>query len=146
MYILGISCFYHDAAAALIRDGVARGRRRGGALQPAQARLRGSPAGPIDFCLEQAGIAAGELDYVVFYEKPLVKFERILTPPCSLPALAAELRRGHDRLARREAVDQGVIRRQLGVSRREQRALHRAPHSPTRPAPSSARRSRKRPC
>ena len=77
MYILGISAFYHDSAAALIHDGdiVAASmeerfsRKKHDNGFPTQAAL---------FCLEQAGISADELDYVVFYEKPLQKFERIL--------------------------------------------------------------------
>lgn len=77
MYILGISCFYHDSAAALLHDDV---------LVAASEEERfsrkkhdfGFPHQAINFCLEQAGITAEELDYVVFYEKPLRKFERIL--------------------------------------------------------------------
>jgi carbamoyltransferase len=77
MYILGVSCYYHDAAAVLIKDGM---------LVAAAEEERFSrkkhdsdfPERAINFCLEQAGISSKELDYVVFYEKPLVKFERIL--------------------------------------------------------------------
>lgn len=77
MYILGLSCHYHDAAAALLKDGL---------LVAAAEEERFSrkkhdydfPQKAIDFCLQQAGITAQELDYVVFYEKPLRKFERIL--------------------------------------------------------------------
>jgi carbamoyltransferase len=77
MYILGVSCYYHDAAAALLKDGV---------LVAAAEEERFSrkkhdsdfPERAIKFCLQQAGISGKELDYVVFYEKPLVKFERIL--------------------------------------------------------------------
>lgn len=77
MNVLGISCYYHDSAAALLRDGV---------LVAAAAEERfsrkkhdfGFPEQAIDFCLEAAGISASEVDYVVFYEKPLLKFERIL--------------------------------------------------------------------
>jgi carbamoyltransferase len=77
MYILGVSCYYHDAAAALLHEGqlVAAAdeerfsRRKHDSDFPAQA---------IAFCLEQAGIRGPDLDYVIFYEKPLVKFERIL--------------------------------------------------------------------
>ena len=77
MFILGISCFYHDSAAVLLQDG---------ALVAAAEEERfsrrkhdnGFPAGAVAFCLAQAGITAQELDHVVFYEKPLVKFERIL--------------------------------------------------------------------
>lgn len=77
MYILGISCYYHDAAAALLQDGdlVAA------AEEERFTRKKhdfGFPTRSIDFCLSQAGITARDLDYVVFYEKPLLKFERIL--------------------------------------------------------------------
>ena len=77
MYILGISCFYHDAAAALIRDGVLVAA----AEEERFSRRKhdyGFPTRAIDFCLRQAGITGRDLDYVVFYEKPLIKFERIL--------------------------------------------------------------------
>jgi carbamoyltransferase len=77
MYILGISCFYHDAAAALIKDG----ELIAAAMEERFSRQKhdsGFPKRAIAFCLRQAGIAAPDLDYVVFYEKPLVKFERIL--------------------------------------------------------------------
>jgi carbamoyltransferase len=77
MYILGISCFYHDAAAALIKDG----QIIAASMEERFSRKKhdnGYPARAIEFCLRQAGIDKRELDYVVFYEKPLVKFERIL--------------------------------------------------------------------
>jgi len=75
--ILGISAYYHDSAACLVRDGeiIAAGseerftRRKGDAAFPARA---------VEFCLRQAGLKASELDYVGFYDKPLLKFERIL--------------------------------------------------------------------
>jgi carbamoyltransferase len=77
MDILGISCFYHDAAAALIRDGMLIAA----AEEERFSRKKhdyGFPALAIDFCLKRGTINGGDLDYVVFYEKPLVKFERIL--------------------------------------------------------------------
>jgi len=77
MYILGVSCFYHDAAAALLHDGVLVAA----AEEERFSRKKhdfGFPQLAIDFCLRQAGITANDLDYVVFYEKPFVKFERIL--------------------------------------------------------------------
>lgn len=77
MYILGISCYYHDAAAALLRDG----ELVAAAEEERFTRKKhdyGFPAHAIDFCLAQEGIAARDLDYVVFYEKPLLKFERIM--------------------------------------------------------------------
>ena len=77
MYILGISCYYHDAAAALLQDGILVAA----AEEERFTRVKhdyGFPKMAIDFCLRQAGITAQDLDYVVFYEKPLQKFERIL--------------------------------------------------------------------
>jgi len=78
MNILGLSCFYHDAAAALLQDGMLIAA----AEEERFSRLKhdsGYPAHAIRFCLDQAKIQARDLDYVVFYEKPFVKFERILT-------------------------------------------------------------------
>ena len=77
MYILGISCFYHDSAAALIKDG----QLVAAAMEERFTRKKndnGFPALAINFCLRKAGITGKDLDYAVFYEKPLVKFERIL--------------------------------------------------------------------
>ena len=76
-YILGISAFFHDSAACLLRDGhiVAAAqeerftRKKGDASFPARA---------IAYCLEEAGIQVADLDYVGFYDKPILKFERIL--------------------------------------------------------------------
>ncbi|MEO8393205.1 MAG: carbamoyltransferase N-terminal domain-containing protein, partial [Chloroflexota bacterium] len=77
MYILGISCFYHDSAAALIQDG----KLVAAAMEERFTRKKndnGFPEKAIAFCLNQAGITGADLEYAVFYEKPLVKFERIL--------------------------------------------------------------------
>ncbi|MFQ5612377.1 MAG: carbamoyltransferase [Anaerolineae bacterium] len=77
MYILGVSCYYHDSAAALLHDG----RLVAAAEEERFSRKKhdnGYPQRAIQFCLDSAGITAGDLDYVVFYEKPLLKFERIL--------------------------------------------------------------------
>lgn len=77
MYILGISCFYHDSAVALLRDG----ELVAAAEEERFSRKKhdfGFPSHAIRFCLRQAGITGQDLDYVVFYEKPLIKFERIL--------------------------------------------------------------------
>jgi len=77
MYILGISCFYHDSAAALLHNG----ELVAAAMEERFSRKKhdnGFPSQAIDFCLRHAGITGADLDYAVFYEKPLVKFERIL--------------------------------------------------------------------
>jgi carbamoyltransferase len=78
MNVLGLSFFYHDAAAALLQDGLLAAA----AEEERFSRLKhdsGYPTLAIRFCLESAKLAARDLDYVVFYEKPFVKFERILT-------------------------------------------------------------------
>ena len=77
MDILGISCFFHDAAAALLRDG----QLLAAAEEERFTRKKHDfefPANAIAFCLRTGGIAARDLDYVVFFEKPFVKFERLL--------------------------------------------------------------------
>jgi carbamoyltransferase len=75
--ILGLSCFYHDAAACLLRDGVvlAAAEEERFSRNKHDARF---PLRAARYCLEAGGIEAADLDYVVFYEKPLLKFERIL--------------------------------------------------------------------
>ncbi len=75
--ILGISAFYHDSAAALIVDG----RIVAAAQEERFTRRKHDPAFParaVEYCLQEAGLTAADLDYVAFYEKPLVKFERLL--------------------------------------------------------------------
>lgn len=78
MYILGISCYYHDSAAALIQDGnlIAASEEERFSRKKHDHSF---PHHSIKFCLDTAGITAQDLDYVVFYEKPLKKFERILS-------------------------------------------------------------------
>jgi carbamoyltransferase len=77
MHILGISCYFHDAAAALLRDGVLIAA----AEEERFSRVKhdyGFPSRAIAFCLDLGGISGRDLDYVAFFEKPFVKFERIL--------------------------------------------------------------------
>jgi carbamoyltransferase len=77
MNILGVSCYYHDAAAALLVDGqlVAAAEEERFTRKKHDSSF---PENAIKFCLAQANFTAADLDYVVFYEKPLIKFERIL--------------------------------------------------------------------
>ena len=77
MYILGVSCYYHDSAAAILKDGVLIAASEEERFSRKKHDF-GYPTQAIAFCLEEAGITAQDLDYVVFYEKPLQKFERIL--------------------------------------------------------------------
>jgi carbamoyltransferase len=77
MNILGISAYYHDSAAALVSDGVivAAAQEERFSRKKHDARF---PAGAIKSCLSQGGISLAEVDEIVFYDKPLVKFERLL--------------------------------------------------------------------
>jgi carbamoyltransferase len=76
-HILGVSAFFHDSAAALIRDG----EIAAAAQEERFTREKHDPDFPrnaIDYCLREAGISAADLDAVAFYEKPLVKFDRLM--------------------------------------------------------------------
>src|SRR5437870_13492948 len=77
MRILGISAFYHDSAAALVVDGriVAAAQEERFTRKKQDARF---PAHAIAYCLDEGGVALDGVDYVVFYEKPFLKFERLL--------------------------------------------------------------------
>jgi carbamoyltransferase len=77
VHILGISGLYHDSAAALLRDGdlVAAAQEERFSRIKYDHRF---PDQAVAYCLREAGITAKDLDYVVFYEKPLLKFERIM--------------------------------------------------------------------
>ncbi len=77
MLILGVSAYYHDSAAALVRDGeiVAAAQEERFSRRKHDARF---PEHAIRYCLADAGITPADLDHVVFYEKPFLKFERLL--------------------------------------------------------------------
>ncbi len=77
MNILGISAFYHDSAAALVRDG----EIVAAAQEERFTRKKHDPGFPhraVDYCLQAGGIGLKDVQYLVFYDKPLVKFERLL--------------------------------------------------------------------
>ena len=119
MKILGISAHYHDSAAALVVDGVPvcavqeerLSRRKNDASFPVNA---------IDWCLERAGIDPADLDAVVFYERSMLKFERILT--CTLRAFPRSWRSFpnaiNNTLGEKVWV-RGIISSHLGVPRRK---------------------------
>ena len=77
MNILGISAFYHDSAACLVRDGelVAAAQEERFTRKKHDHRF---PQNAVDYCLREAGIDADKLDHVAFYDKPLLKFDRLL--------------------------------------------------------------------
>ena len=77
MRVLGISAFYHDSAAALIEDG----HLVGAAQEERFTRKKHDAAFPekaVQYCLDTAGIKMADVDYVAFYDKPFLKFERLL--------------------------------------------------------------------
>jgi len=77
IYILGISAYYHDSAAALIKDG----KITAAAQEERFTRKKHDadfPVNAINYCLKEAGVSLSGIDYIVFYDKPLVKFERLL--------------------------------------------------------------------
>lgn len=77
MLILGISAFYHDSAAALVRDG----QVLAAAQEERFTRKKHDPSFPrhaVEFCLQQQGITLQDVDYIAFYDKPFLKFERLL--------------------------------------------------------------------
>lgn len=77
MNILGISCYYHDSAAAILRNG----KIMAAAQEERFTRRKHDPDFPIhaiEYCLREAGISRHEIDVVAFYDKPFLKFERIL--------------------------------------------------------------------
>jgi carbamoyltransferase len=77
MYVLGISAYYHDSAACLVRDGevVAAAQEE---RFTRRKHDQDFPARAVEYCLRHAGITAKELGHVAFYDKPLLKFERLL--------------------------------------------------------------------
>ena len=76
-HILGVSAYYHDSAACLVRDGhiVAAAQEERFTRKKFDA---GFPTNAIQYCLREGGISPSDLKYFVFYDKPLVKFERLL--------------------------------------------------------------------
>ena len=77
MYILGISAYYHDSAACLIQDG----NILSAAQEERFTRIKNDAVFPeksINYCLQQAGINLNQVDHIVYYEKPFLKFERLL--------------------------------------------------------------------
>lgn len=78
MYILGISCYYHDSSACLLKDGlvVAAAEEERFTRKKHDA---GFPLHAIDYCLEKESLTIKDIDHIAFYEKPLLKFERVLS-------------------------------------------------------------------
>jgi len=119
MKILGVSAHYHDAAAALLVDGMPVA-----AVQEERLSRRKNdaafPMAAIEWCLEQGGLEPEELDAVVFYERPMLKFDRILT--CALRAFPHSWRSFPHAMKStlgEKLWVRGIISSQLGVPRRK---------------------------
>ena len=124
MKILGISAHYHDSAAALVIDGVPVG-----AVQEERLSRRkhdaSFPVAAIEWCLDRAGLAPADLDAVVFYERSMLKFDRILT--CTLRAFPRSWRSFPHAIKNslgEKVWVRGIIASHLGVPRAED-PLHR---------------------
>ena len=77
MNILGVSCFYHDAAAAIVQDGLLTAAAQEERFSR-KKHDQNFPKHAIDFCLHNAGLQPQDVDYVAFHDKPLTKFDRIV--------------------------------------------------------------------
>ena len=127
--VLGISAYYHDSAAALIEDG----RIVGAAQEERFTRVKGDSSFPhqaIGWCLDEAGVSLDEVDHVVFYEQPLVKFERLLvtaltTAPRGLSGFLAAM---PDWLTRKLWLEREIAR-ELGLRRRVWFVDHHRSHA-----------------
>ncbi|HJZ78469.1 MAG TPA: carbamoyltransferase N-terminal domain-containing protein [Vicinamibacterales bacterium] len=115
MHILGISCYFHDAAAAILCDG----QLVAAAEEERFTRKKHDydfPQHAIDFCLEAAGIQSTDLDYVAFFEKPFVKFERLLlTTLQQFPRSSAVFREAMIAWLGDKLWIKNLIRKRLGV-------------------------------
>ncbi|MFT5057816.1 MAG: carbamoyltransferase [Planctomycetota bacterium] len=115
MNILGLSFFYHDSAAALVKDGVLVAA----AEEERFSRIKhdsGFPELAIEFALKTGGITMDDVDYVVFYEKPFVKFERmLLTAMATFPKSAAVFRESMQRWISDKLWIKSMMSRQMKI-------------------------------
>lgn len=119
MNILGISCYYHDAAAVLLQDGILVAA----AQEERFSRIKHDPSYPrlaIKFCLEHAGIKPSDLEYVVLHEKPMPKLERFLT--CTLrywPKASSLFQVGAIGWMKQKLWIKSKVAEELGIDRRK---------------------------
>lgn len=119
MYVIGISCFYHDAAAAILHNG----KVLAAAEEERFSRIKHDhrfPVNSINFCLDVAGININEVDYVVFYEKPAIKFERVLsTLNKRYPETLSLFRRVMNNWGREKLWIREIIQKRLKVGKKK---------------------------
>ena len=115
MNILGLSFFYHDSSAALVQDG----RLVAAAEEERFSRVKhdsGFPSLAIEFVLATGGITLDDVDYIVFYEKPFVKFERmLLSSMATFPRSAAVFRESMQRWISDKLWIKSMMSKRLGV-------------------------------
>lgn len=115
MNILGISCFFHDAAAALIQDGMVTAA----AEEERFSRIKHDsnfPLRAVEFCLRTSKLRAEDLDWVVFYEKPLVKFDRILMSTlATFPRSFRVFRESMIKWLNEKLWVKGLLRKRVGI-------------------------------
>ena len=115
MRIAGISAFYHDSAAALIEDG----RVVAAAQEERFTRVRHDarfPRNALRYCLAEAGVGLGDVDYVAFYDKPFLKFERLLeTYLAFAPRGFASFRRAMPLWIREKLFQKDLLRKELSA-------------------------------
>ena len=113
MRVLGISGYYHDSAAALVVDG----KVVAAAQEERFTRKKHDPAFPhraIAYCLEEGGVALADIDYVAFYDKPFIKFERLLeTYLAFAPKGFASFRMAMPVWLREKLFQKGLIHKEL---------------------------------
>ena len=128
-HVLGISAFYHDSAAALLRDG----EIVAAAQEERFTRIKGDAAFPtnaVAYCLREAGIAADDLALIGFYDKPLLKFERILeTYMSTAPRGLASLLKAGPLWLKEKLFTDSQLRAALGEARKIVYAEHHESHA-----------------
>jgi carbamoyltransferase len=129
MNILGISCFYHDSAAALLCDG----DLKAAAHEERFTRKRHDPDLPVHavrYCLREAGLSIEDVDYLAFYDKPFVKFERILmTYLATFPRSLRSYSKAMPVWLKQKLLVDKPIRRELGFQGKILYAEHHQSHA-----------------
>ena len=118
MIVLGISAFYHDSAAALVRDG----RIVAAAQEERFSRKKndaGFPSAAVAYCLDEAGVTLDQVDYVGFYDKPLLTFNRLLETylsfaPSGLPSFVKAI----PLWVKEKVLQQSLLKKELNVLER----------------------------
>ena len=131
MIVLGISAYYHDSAAAIVRDGVVVNA----AQEERFTRKKHDPSFPVNaihWCLADAGVTASQVDRVAFYDKPFLKFERLLETYLAFAPRGFQIvPHRHAGLAERKAVPEGFAAEGTARDRRRRSARRKSCFSPS---------------